>query len=251
MAEQRPTSPCNAGEPLPMTAQRKPTVEEAVLSQSLADIHRAEGSVAQAVTMDAAALEGLNPLAHVTGPITIGRGGEVALADSESQPGIIDTIREKQDMVTARASHQRLALTGNALLLAVDAADSIKARNSLERMKAHQLAALHRLGMKFAAKAERLLGQVDLGISGNRPAHETQAASVEASRSAIAAVRAFGGYDDGMLALDRIRRGGKQTVTVVHQNVAVGPGGQAVVAGSVGDRGTKGKRTRRGRKNGQ
>jgi hypothetical protein len=26
-----------------------------------------------------------------------------------------------------------------------------------------------------------------------------------------------------MLALDRIRRGGKQTVTVVHQNVAVGP----------------------------
>ena len=36
----------------------------------------------------------------------------------------------------------------------------------------------------------------------------------------------------GWLALDRIRRGGKQTVTVVHQNVAVGPGGQAVVAGS-------------------
>jgi hypothetical protein len=135
--------------------------------------------------------------------------------------------------------------------MAVDAADSIKARNSLERMKAHQLATLHRLGMKFAAKAERLLGQLNLGISGNRPAHETQAASVEAARCATVAVRAFGGYDDGMLALDRMRRGGRQTVKVVHQHVAVGPGGQAVVAGSVGDRGTRGKSTRGVRKNGQ
>ena len=69
-----------------MTAQRKPTVEDAVLSQSLADIHRAEGSVAQADAMDTAALEVPEPLAHVTGPITIGRGGEVALADSNNWP---------------------------------------------------------------------------------------------------------------------------------------------------------------------
>ena len=70
-----------------------------------------------------------------------------------------------------------------------------------------------------------------------------QAASVEAARLGNAAVRAFGGYNDGWLALDRIRRGGKQTVTVVHQNVAVGPGGQAVVAGAVRGRGARGKGT--------
>ena len=128
-------------------------------------------------------------------------------------------------------------------------ADSIKARNSLERMKAHQLATLHRLGMKFADKADALLRQVDMGISGWRPASELQAASIEAARLGNAAVRAFGAYDDGWLALDRIRRGGKQTVTVVHQNVAVGPGGQAVVAGNVGGRG-RGKRTGGVRKNG-
>ena len=110
-------------------------------------------------------------------------------------------------MVTARASHQRLALTGNALLLAVDAADSIKPRNSLERMSAHQLAVLHRLGMKFASNAEKLLGQIDLGISGWRPASEMQAASVEAARLGNAAVRAFAGYNDGWQALDRTRRG--------------------------------------------
>jgi hypothetical protein len=32
-------------------------------------------------------------------------------------------------------------------------------------------------------------------------------------------------YTDGLLALDRIRRGGRQTVNVIHQHVAVGPGG--------------------------
>ena len=110
-------------------------------------------------------------------------------------------------MVTARASHQRLALTGNALLLAVDAPNSIKPRNSLERMSAHQLAVLHRLGMKFASNAEKLLGQIDLGISGWRPASEMQAASVEAARLGNAAVRAFAGYNDGWQALDRTRRG--------------------------------------------
>jgi hypothetical protein len=233
-----------------MTAQKKQTVEEAVLSQSLADIHRAEGSTAQADAIDAVALEALDPMTHAHGLVTVGRGGEVALADGESQPGIIDTVREKQDMVTARASHQRLALTGNALLQAVDAADSIKARNSLERMSAHQLAVLHRLGMKFASNAEKLLGQIDLGISGWRPASEMQAASVEAARLGNAAVRAFAGYNEGWQALDRTRRGGKQTVTVVHQNVAVGPGGQAVVAGNVGGRGGRGKRTGGVRKNG-
>ena len=46
-----------------MTAQEKPTIEEAVLSQSLADIHRAEGKTAQADGMDAAALEVLDPMA--------------------------------------------------------------------------------------------------------------------------------------------------------------------------------------------
>jgi hypothetical protein len=233
-----------------MTEQKKQTVEEAVLSQSLAEIERASDRPMQTAAMDAEAAKTLDPMTHAHGLVTIGRGGEVSLADSESQPGILDTIREKQDMVTARASHQRLALTGNALLLAVDAADSIKARNSLERMKAHQLAVLHRLGMKFASNAETLLSQVDMGISGWCPVTEMQAASVEAARLANAAVRAFGGYDDGWQALDRSRRGGKQTVTVVHQNVAVGPGGQAVVAGAVGGRGGRGKRTGGVRKNG-
>ena len=141
-----------------MTAQKKQTVEEAVLSQSLAEIERVSDRPMKAAAMDAEAAETLDPMTHAHGLVTIGRGGEVSLADSESQPGILDTIREKQDMVTARASHQRLKLTGDALLLAVDAADSIKARNSLERMKAHQLATLHRPGHEIRGQGRNPAG---------------------------------------------------------------------------------------------
>ena len=233
-----------------MAAQKKQTVEEAVLSQSLADIERASDRPMKAAAMDAEAAETLDPITHAHGLVTIGRGGEVSLADSESQPGILDTIREKQDMVTARASHQRLALTGNALLLAVDAAELDQ---SPQLARAHEGAPARGSASAWDEIRRQLgnpAGQVDLGISGWRPASELQAASVEAARLGNAAVRAFGGYDDGWLALDRIRRGGKQTVTVVHQNVAVGPGGQAVVAGAVRGRGTRGKGTGGGRKNG-
>jgi hypothetical protein len=78
-----------------MSAQKKQTVEDAVLSQSLAEIERASDRPMQADAMDAAALEALDPMTHAHGLVTIGRGGEVSLADSESQPGILDTIREK------------------------------------------------------------------------------------------------------------------------------------------------------------
>ena len=68
-----------------------------------------------------------------------------------------------------------------------------------------------------------------------------QLASIEAARLANTAARMMAAYQDGMLALDRIRRGGRQTVKVIHQHVAVGPGGQAVVAGSMktGSKGAK------------
>jgi hypothetical protein len=47
--------------------------------------------------------------------------------------------------MNAEASRQRLQLASKAgaLVAAVDAAETIKPRNSLERMAAHQLAALH------------------------------------------------------------------------------------------------------------
>jgi hypothetical protein len=54
--------------------------------------------------------------------------------------------------------------------------------------------------------------------------------SVEACRLANASARMMGSFQDGMRALDRVRRGGKQTVTVKHvvQHVTVEDGGQGV-----------------------
>jgi hypothetical protein len=145
---------------------------------------------------------------------------------------VIDTIQESPGMLSASASRSRMELTGNSLTLAADAAESIQPKSSLEKMLAHQLAASHRLGMLFAEQAATLVC---------RPGTLNQFQSVEASRLANAAARMMGAFQDGFLALDRVRRGGKQTVKVVHQHVAVGPGGQAVVAGNVKAGGRKGR----------
>jgi hypothetical protein len=161
---------------------------------------------------------------HVTGPVKPGNGGEMLVVTRDMHadvPGLVDTVRERPSMLAAEASESRLRLTGNAMVQAVDAAESINARNSLEKMLAHQLATLHRLGMLAAGKASDLL---------ERHGPLNQVTSVEAARQMNAAKGMFSAYQDGFVALDRIRRGGKQTVRVVHQHVAVGPGGQAVVA---------------------
>ena len=197
-------------------------------------LQRAEGELTEAESMETRAAEVLDVGSHVTGPVTIGNGNEVAVATRDSVPGVVDTVREHPGMVTARASHARLALTGDALILAADAANSVNAANSLEKMLAHQLAAAsHRLGMKFIDKAGMLLGRFDLGLSGLRSPTELQVNSVEAARLANSGARMISAYTDALLALDRVRRGGKQTVKVmhIHQHVAVESGAQAVVAG--------------------
>lgn len=100
-------------------------------------------------------------------------------------------------------------------------------------MLAHQLAASHRLGMMFADRSATLLERTAHFANGN------QTITIEAARLANSAARMMAAFQDGLLALDRIRRGGRQTVKVIHQHVAVGPGGQAVVAGNLKSGGRK------------
>ena len=56
-------------------------------------------------------------------------------------------------------------------------------------------------------------------------------ALADAARSGAVAARLLSAFSQGALALDRLRHGARQTVTVQH--VTVEDGGQAVVAGSV------------------
>jgi hypothetical protein len=42
----------------------------------------------------------------------------------------------------------------------------------------------------------------------------------------------MGAFNDAVLTVQRRRSGGRQVVQVIHQQVAVGAGGKAVIAGS-------------------
>ena len=93
--------------------------------------------------------------------------------------------------------------------MAMDAALSIQATNSLEKMLAHQLAATHKQIME-------LMGAVSC-----QPNADAQAKRMNA------AVRYMSVYQHGMLALHKIRQNGQQRIMV--QYVDVSNGSQAVI----------------------
>jgi hypothetical protein len=73
----------------------------------------------------------------------VGAGGELIDIENRSDPfGTVDTVANP-DYVTAEASRDRLALANQAgsLGLALDAADTIQAQDSLEKMLVHHTVA--------------------------------------------------------------------------------------------------------------
>lgn len=92
--------------------------------------------------------------------------------------------------------------------MALDAASSIQASNSLERMLAHQLAASHKLVMEQ-------MGQVR---------YEENAAAQ--AKRLNAATRCMAVYQRGLLTLHKIRQNGQR---IEVQYVNVGDGGKAVI----------------------
>jgi hypothetical protein len=128
---------------------------------------------------------------------------------------LVDTL-ESPNSISVDASEQRMYLASEAGVLqsAVDASETAQAGNSLEKMLTHQMAAGHRAAMRLVAR----VGSEQLPI-------------VEMARLSNAAARMMQVFQEGLLALQKLRTGGKQTVVVQH--VQVSEGGQAVIAGSV------------------
>lgn len=176
----------------------------------------------------------LDPALHTTGRLTVGNGGEVAIG-TKAMADFVDTVRSHPDMLVIDASRQRMDLASNAgaLSLGLDAAATITAGNSLERMLMHQAAAAHVLAMEFQAEARDVLRAY------KRTGYNHPNLSTEAARLSNASARLMDTYQHALLTLERMRNGGKQTVVVQH--VTVGDGGQAVVAGQV-KAGTKRRR---------
>lgn len=161
----------------------------------------------------------------------VGAGGELVPAGDQIKRGggnFIDTV-ERPDAVTAEASMDRLKLADDGIqcvALAVDTAESIQAKNSIEKMLAHQLAAAHKLAMTFAGQALKHTQQVGDGIYASNLIHVDYAAKM-----ANSSARMMDAFQQGTLALHKLRNGGTQIVTVQHVNV--GDGGQAIVAGGI------------------
>src|SRR5262249_1972605 len=82
----------------------------------------------------------------------IGAGGELIEREKVGSH-VVDTVAHP-DYVTAEASRDRLGLANQAgaLSLALDAADTIQAQDSLEKMLVHQMAVLHRGMMRATAR---------------------------------------------------------------------------------------------------
>lgn len=146
-------------------------------------------------------------------------GGEILPSDpacSDPQElAIRDTLSEP-NMISIDASAARLTSADDAgvLVSAVDAENSIQARNSFEKMLSHQLAAAHETAMRLLVRS---------AADGLPP--------VEQVRLTNGAARMMQAYNDALLTFQKIRTGGKQTVVVQH--VTVSGGGQAVVAGEL------------------
>ena len=194
----------------------------------------------------AVALEGV--AAKVTAPepgappLERGAGGEVQLRENSDDPwprrDVARATRAAPDLLDAEASQERLSLAreAGALTLALDAAEAMGAASPAERMIAHQMATAHAMAMRLAAKADAFAARKFLtyqprAVDAVEEAKREQVASVEAARLATAAARMMEATARAALTLDRLRHGNRQTVVVQH--VAVGDGGQAVVAGAV------------------
>jgi hypothetical protein len=117
--------------------------------------------------------------------------------------------------------------------LAIDAANSIDANNSIEKMLVHQMSAAHRVSMQLMNRASGLISQTSYDP------RTTESLNQQASKLFNSSIRMMNSFQQGLLTLNKIRNGGNQTVTVQH--VTVSQGGQAVI-GNLGSE----DRTRQG-----
>jgi len=133
--------------------------------------------------------------------------------------GLVDTLTEPTVAALEASNHRTdlLTMLGNDIAaLALDAAGTIEAANSLEKMLAHQMAAIHDASMRMVHRAN--LTQ-DPGL---------------AAKTLNSAMKGFSAYQGAVGALRQLR--GNQQQHIVVQHVNVGAGGQAMV-GTVNTRG--------------
>lgn len=156
--------------------------------------------------------------------------GEVAKSDI---PGVTERYWLQDTLHSGNRINEEASISRTDLLLqknldisalAVDAAQSVKAGNSMEKMLAHQLALTHEMVMKIGDAAMGELSHIQHRATWNGL---NPGAATELQRLTNSVARLMSAYQQGMLTMQRLRTGGNQLVTVQHVNV--GAGGQAVI----------------------
>jgi hypothetical protein len=127
----------------------------------------------------------------------------------------LELALKEPDLLDAEVTIKRtdLAEKAGVFEMAIEASESVKAKNSIQRMQAHQLALAHKYAMELMADASK---QRD-------PFFKVKLMNCSA--------RLMEAYSKGALALQRLQSGASQVVQVQHVQV----NGQAVI-GNVGGR---------------
>jgi hypothetical protein len=149
-----------------------------------------------------------------TKPLKTGLGGEMIPTIDQGFPGLELALKEP-DLLDVEVTIQRTQLADRAGVfeMAIEASESVRAKNSIQRMQAHQLALAHKYAMDLMADASK---QRDPLIK---------------MKLINCSARLMDAYSKGALALQRLQQGANQIVQVQHVQV----NGQAVI-GNVGGR---------------
>lgn len=158
--------------------------------------------------IEASGMLAVDSLQHTSATAAVS-GGEVLpqhdirLRDTLAAPGAtaLDASASRLDLITS--------LGTDVAAMALDAADSIQASNSLEKMLAHQMALCHQEAMRYVSKA----------------AFEPD--PVHAVRMMNLSNRLMETFQKGLMTLKRLRGTGEQRITIQHVHVT--EGGQAVI----------------------
>lgn len=146
---------------------------------------------------------------HPPEPLQRGLGGEIIPPTSDDMPGLENALKTP-DLLNAEATIERATLADRAGVfdLAFDVAESVSAKNSVEQMLCHQMAAAHRRAMTLIAESE------------------ASKDSEVAVKKARASARLMDAFSRSVLTLQRSQTGASQVVQIQHVQVI----GHAVVS---------------------
>jgi len=146
-------------------------------------------------------------------PLKTGAGGEIIPPDSLGYHGLADRLKQP-DLLDVDVTIKRTQLADDAGVfeMAIETAESVKAKGSVQKMLSHQLAGAHHHAMRLLGDAEK---QQDPMIK---------------AKLMNTSTRLMEAFCKGALTLQKLQMGASQIVTVQHVQIN---GGQAII-GNVG-----------------